>query len=47
MAALDTIGALGVHPVGVPENVFVHYLEPIAAAGARPYSSTRSRRSRR
>jgi len=32
MAALDTIGALGVQPVGVPEKVFVAYLEDVAAA---------------
>jgi iron complex transport system substrate-binding protein len=27
IAALDTIGALGVEPVGVPENLYVPYLE--------------------
>jgi iron complex transport system substrate-binding protein len=31
MAALDTIDALGVRPVGVPEKVFVPYLEAVAA----------------
>lgn len=35
MAALDTIDALGVQPVGVPEKVFIPFLEEaVAAAGA-------------
>ncbi|MFZ1231623.1 MAG: hypothetical protein WAQ53_00005, partial [Thiofilum sp.] len=37
MAALDTIDALGVQPVGVPEKVFIPFLdEAVAAAGAQP-----------
>jgi iron complex transport system substrate-binding protein len=31
IAALDTIDALGVQPVGVPENVFVPYLSAVAS----------------
>lgn len=31
VAALDTIAALGVQPVGVPEKVYVSYLDDIAA----------------
>lgn len=34
VAALDTIAALGVQPVGVPEKVFVPYLDAVAVEAA-------------
>lgn len=34
VAALDTIAALGVQPVGVPEKLFVSYLDDVAAGAA-------------